>query len=263
MKRYFILFLGSISDNHQKAEIRIAQEFPNLIHGFEFLPYYGENYDERVQERLDHLYEIGVEPILMKGYNIHTEEYIRPIIRYYKNKHPNEKFFLSHCAIFPGFILTDGALLTKYTYENIEQIIKNAIELRNKTVLSYSKRIAMLNAGGDTNPNTAPEYWLEIYNKLPKETTDYSLEMSQLDVAIDNNIRYQKLGKETVLPTIIIPSCINEANSIWKSLTVMAKQSLAGVVMGLPIKIGLTSRTDSEDSIYMTLKTLLTLKNTL
>lgn len=260
MKKFYILVLGEASASHLNGIFKIAQEHKGSFCGFEFLPFVNdESYVETVSKRIDELYNNNIEPIILKGFNIHTEDYIRPLIKYYKNKHPEEKFFLSHCAVFNHFILTDGALLTKYTEENIRLVIMNAVELRDKLLLDANHNIAMLNAGGDTNPNTAPDYWMKIYNNLPKENDNYILEMSQLDVAIDRNIRFAKLGKDSDLPAIIIPSCINEGNSIWKTLTVVAKQSLAGIVMGLPMYIGLTSRTDSENSIYQTLNCLIKL----
>lgn len=257
MKKFYILVLGEASASHLNGIFKIAQEHKGEFCGFEFLPFINdESYIKTVSKRIDELYNNGIEPIIIKGFNIHTEDYIRPLIKYYKNKHPEEKFFLSHCAVFNNFILTDGALLTKYTEENIRLVIMNAVELRDKLWSDTDKSIAMLNAGGDTNPNTAPDYWMEIYNNLPKVTPNYKLEMSQLDVAISRDIRIAKLGESSSLPSILIPSCINEGNSIWKTLTVVAKQSLAGIVMGLPMYIGLTSRTDSEDSIYQTLNCL-------
>lgn len=264
MKKFYVVVLGEASINHLQGISKVAQENKDWFRGFEIFPYNGqEDYIEIISHKIDSLYDEGIEPIIIKGFNIHTEDYIRPLIKYYKNKHPNEKFFLSHCAVFDNFILTDGALLTKYTYENIEGVIKNATNLRDRLkTLSYSKTIAMLNAGGDTNFNTADENWIYIYKRLDKETDNYKLEMSQLDVAISSTIREQKLGKSSMLPTIIIPSSINEGNSIWKSLTVIGKQSLAGIVTGIPMYIGLTSRTDSETSIYKTLDCLTKLLNT-
>ena len=264
MKKFFVLFLGESSRNHMAAITHIIEhkEFIDSFQGFEFIPFNDNDFVDIVSKKIDSLKEQDIEPIIMKGFNIHTEDYIRPLIKYYKNKHPKEKFFLSHCACFNNFILTDGALLTKYTKENIESVIKNAIELRNKLkdiIVDYrlSKTIVMLNAGGDTNFNTAPDYWKEIYDKLPKETDDYRLEMTQLDVALSESIRLQKKYEDTTLPTIVIPSSINEANSIWKTLTVVAQKYLAGIVVGLPMYIGLTSRTDSDESICRTLDVLL------
>lgn len=258
MKKFYILFVGESSNNHLSAVSTIMQIYKQFFAGCEFIPF--EKDGKSFTNTMNNLLAKDVEPIIMKGFNIHTEDYIRTIINYYKSEHPKEKFFLSHCAVFDNFILTDGALLTKYTQENIGKVIANAVYLRDLTSLKFSKNIAMLNAGGDTNPNTAPDYWLEIYNSLPKETDKYKLEMTQLDVALDEQIRKAKLhNEENTLPTIIIPSCINEANSIWKTLTVVAKQFLAGIVVGLPLYIGLTSRTDSEESIFKTLNLLITL----
>ena len=265
MKKFVVLFIGEPDIARIDGVGKLMQDYKNEFRGW--CSIYDEDQEKLVSlltNQLDYLYENDIEPIIMKGASIHTEDYIRPIIKYYKAKHPDKKFFLSHCACFNNFILTDGALLTKYTKENIESVIKNAVELRNKLkniIIDYrlSKAIAMLNAGGDTNFNTAPDYWKEIYDELPKETDDYELEIIQLDVALSESIRLQKGYKATILPTIIIPSCINEANSIWKVLTVIGKQSLAGIVMGLPMYIGLTSRTDTEESIYKTLKYLVSM----
>lgn len=257
MKKFYILFIGDLNQARTNAVLSITNKY-NGIQGFGCIKHEDPSKLEQIlTDELNRLYDQGIEPIIMKGSGIHTEDYIRPIIRYYKAKHPNEKFFLSHCACFDDYILTDGALLTKYTQENIESVIKNALDLRNKLDYPYiNNYIAMLNAGGDTNPNTAPEGWLDIYNNLKDE---YDLEMTQFDVATNESIRREKLNNVSSLPNIIIPSSINEANSIWKVLTTVGKQSLAGIVVGIPMYIGLTSRTDTEESITKTLDYLLRL----
>ncbi len=259
-KKFFILFLGKPGINHLAAVKAIITEEKDLV-GYSYIDYDTDfnSFLLTFSKEVDELNNRNIEPIIMKGENIHTEDYIRPLIKYYKQKHPEDKFFISHCACFADFILTDGALLTKYTKENIEAVIKNAVTLRDQ--LNYnSKTISMLNAGGDTNPNTAPAGWLDIYNDLPKETENYFLEMIQLDVALSSTIRVNKLKSDEVnLPAIIIPSSINEANSIWKTLTTVANKTLAGIVVGIPMYIGLTSRTDQYDSIYQTLYTLIKL----
>ena len=97
---------------------------------------------------------------------------------------------------------------------------------------------------------------MDIYNDLKNK---YKLEMTQFDVATNASIRREKLNKYDSLDisSIIIPSSINEGNSIWKVLTTISKQSLAGIVVGIPMYIGLTSRTDTEESITKTLDYLL------
>ena len=260
MKKYAIVFLGDWNKVRINAVFKIVDQYPGF-QGLESISCNGPDFETIVANRLKEYYDQDIEPIIMKGCNIHTEDYIRPIIKYYKNNHPKEKFFLTHCACFDDFILTDGALLTKYTKENIESVIKNAIELKNKLDKVYinyrlSDNIALLNAGGDTNPNTAPEGWMDIYNDLKNK---YKLEMTQFDVATNASIRREKLNKYDSLDisSIIIPSSINEGNSIWKVLTTISKQSLAGIVVGIPMYIGLTSRTDTEESITKTLDYLL------
>ena len=256
MKKYAIVFLGDWNKERVNAVFKIADKYPGF-QGLHSIGRYSPDFEIIVAEELDRYYKQGIEPIIMKGCDIHTEDYIRPLIKYYKAKHPKEKFFLSHCACFNDFILTDGALLTKYTQENIENVIKNALDLRSKLDYPYTNNyIAMLNAGGDTNSNTAPEGWLDIYNNLKDK---YDLEMTQFDVATNETIRREKLNDLSSLPNIIIPSSINEGNSIWKVLTTMIKQSLAGIVVGIPMYIGLTSRTDTEESIEKTLDYLLRL----
>lgn len=256
MKKYSIVFLGDWNKERVDAVFKIVDKYPGF-QGLQCICCSSPDFEHIVAGTLNEYYEQGVEPIIMKGCNIHTEDYIRPLIKYYKTKHPNEKFFLSHCACFNDFILTDGALLTKYTQDNIEDVIKNALDLRNKLNHHYTNDcIAMLNAGGDTNTNTAPEGWLDIYNNLKDK---YDLEMTQFDVATNESIRREKLNSSSNLPSIIIPSSINEGNSIWKVLTTVAEQSLAGIVVGIPMYIGLTSRTDNEESIERTLDCLLRL----
>lgn len=277
LKKCFLLFLGDKSTNHINAiKKSMDSYFGYNIDGFRFINFENNNtFYEDVEKELDNLKSKDIEPIIMKGFNIHTEDYIRAIIKYYKRDHKDQKFLLTHCAVFDKFILSDAALLTTYNKENIYSLIMNALTLAEnlnkagKFDVNTLNKVALLNAGGSTNLGTASQEWQDIYktlvtyNKLNKDyNRTFDLEMEQFDVCVDAGIRSDKTGKSLYsidLPTIIIPSSINEGNSIWKSLTVFGNKSLAGIVVGIPMFIGLTSRTDSSDTIEKTITYLLEL----
>ena len=269
----FLLFLGDHSPNHMAA---IKDVLHAGVVGFKFIPL-NNNFQlflNQVITELDNLRQNNIEPIIMKGFNIHTEDYIRAIIKYYKRDHV-ESFLLTHCAVFDSFILSDAALLTNYTSTTLTSVIDNAVNLKEKLsgalfpkITDKTNKVALLNAGGSTNLNTASENWKNIcktletyYSKLIKNYSSIVLEIDQLDSCLDSTIRTQKNNNIAVpflsLPAIIIPSSINEGNSIWKALTVVGKQSLAGIVTGIPMYIGLTSRTDSTETIKKTLTCLI------
>lgn len=266
----FLLFLGDYSPNHMAA---IKDVLHMEVVGFKFIPL-NNNFQlflNQVINELDNLKQNNIEPIIMKGFNIHTEDYIRTIIKYYKRDHV-ESFLLTHCAVFDSFILSDAALLTNYTSTTLTSAIDNAVNLKEKLsgalfpkITEKTNTVALLNAGGSTNLNTASENWKNIcktletyYSKLIKNYSSIILEIDQLDSCLDSTIRTQKNNNIAVsLPAIIIPSSINEGNSIWKALTVVGKQSLAGIVTGIPMYIGLTSRTDSAETIKKTLTCLI------
>lgn len=274
-----MLFLGDKSQNHINAiKKSIETNFGHTIDGFRFIPFENNNtFYKDVEDEIDKLKSKDIEPIIMKGFNIHTEDYIRAIIKYYKRDHKDQKFLLTHCAVFEDFILSDAALLTNYTVENIHTLITNAISLADNLfkVSKFSPsrkdihKVALLNAGGSSNLSTATQEWqniyktLNTYNKLSKNyNINFELEMEQFDVCINADIRARKKNTfiyNTELPAIIVPSSINEGNSIWKSLTIIAKQDLAGIVVGIPMYIGLTSRTDSTETIVKTIDYLINL----
>lgn len=277
-KKCFILFLGDQSNNHTSALNKVISGYwSSFVDGFKFIHHEGNsNFYEDVESELDKLKERNIEPILMKGFNIHTEDYIRAIIKYYKRDHKDKKFLLTHCAVFDDFILSDAALLTNYTNENILTLINNALLLADNLIHTNKwnptgrdrTKIALLNAGGSSNISTATQEWQDIYNTLNTYTklnknnyeSNFKVEMDQLDSCLDSKIRASKSGKglyESELPFLIIPSSINEGNSIWKSLTVIGGKSLAGIVTGIPMSIGLTSRTDGMETIEKTLDLLL------
>lgn len=275
-KKCFLLFLGDKSANHINAIKKVMDgHFGYNIEGFRFISFSYNNFIDEVAEEIDKLKFHDIEPIIMKGFNIHTEDYIRAIIKYYKRDHKDQKFLLTHCAVFDKFILSDAALLTDYTKENIYTLIMNALSLAedlNKCGKLENKnlnKVALLNAGGGSNLNTASQEWQDIYrtlntyNKLSKDyNRTFEVEMEQFDVCVSETIRADKTKSSLYsveLPTIIVPSSINEGNSIWKSLTVFGNQSLAGIVTGIPMYIGLTSRTDSSDTIEKTINYLLSL----
>ena len=245
----FLLFLGDHSPNHMAA---IKDVLHTGVVGFKFIPL-NNNFQlflNQVINELDNLKQNNIEPIIMKGFNIHTEDYIRAIIKYYKRDH------------------VESFLLTNYTSTTLTSAIDNAVNLKEKLssalfpkITEKTNTVALLNAGGSTNLNTASENWKNIcktletyYSKLIKNYSSIVLEIDQLDSCLDSTIRTQKNNNIAVsLPAIIIPSSIYEGNSIWKALTVVGKQSLAGIVTGIPMYIGLTSRTDSTETNKKTL----------
>lgn len=270
---FFILFLGDKSENHIKA-INVVITNNTTIMGYKFIKFQNnDNFYEEVETELDNLKKSNIKPILMKGFNIHTEDYIRTIIKYYK-KYSKEKFLLTHCAVFDEFILSDAALLTKYTKENIYQLIINGLNLAKKLKYKINNKnlrnVALLNAGGETNFNTASEEWQNIYKVLKtcsrfnaKDSKNtFNIEMEQFDACVDVNVKNAKHNTtDSKLPILIVPSNINEGNSIWKALTICAKKNLAGIVVGIPMSIGLTSRTDNYVSIAKTIQYLINLAN--
>lgn len=198
--------------------------------------------------------------ILIKG-NIHTDLFLKEVISLNKILSGGK---LTHCAVFYNpstnqqFIMTDGACNIEINDDNREIAIKNAIELYAKTHTvnittdQTGVNVSLLSAGGDHNKKTNESlynWWSNNQYKYP----DNTLRLEQLDVALNEKIRQEKLIDGKVADIIVVNN-IGEGNAIWKSLTALNQWECYGILMGSPLPIVLNSRGDNEESIKGSIK---------
>ena len=167
------------------------------------------------------------ELILMKC-DIHSDDFLRRIIAINKKLKTQEKFYLTHCAVFmdktnqrPPFILTDAACVPYPDENQLTHIVENAISLFSKFIdKTRAPFVSLISAGGDTNTKIAPLLY-DWYSAHKKEFPENTLRVEQLDVALDKNIRIEKHLTGNIADIIVVDN-INTGNAIFKSLSVVA-----------------------------------------
>lgn len=209
-----ILCFGEITDKYKNAIENAMRECPD-ISGWETAP------------ETDELPSIDEELILMKC-DIHSDDFLRHIIAINKKLKTQEKFYLTHCAVFvdttkkrPPFILTDAACIPFPDENQLTHIVKNAVALFGK-VLNKERApfISLISAGGDTNTKLSPTLYA-WYEKHKKEFPAGTLRIEQLDVALDAGVRTEKHLTGEIADIIVVDN-INTGNAIFKSLSVIA-----------------------------------------
>ena len=209
-----ILCFGDVTGKYKNAIENAMRECPN-ISGWE------------MANESDDLPKTDDELILMKC-DIHSDDFLRHIIAINKKLKTQEKFYLTHCAVFNDksgkrapFILTDAACVPYPDENQLTHIVENAIASFNlfmdKTRAPF---ISLISAGGDTNKKISPLFhdWYMVHkNEFPSET----LRIEQLDVALDKNIRNEKHLTGEIADIIVVDN-INTGNAIFKSLSVVA-----------------------------------------
>ena len=243
----------------QKEEI---EKYAKNCKDFDKFTVYYEIDEEHVIRRSVELVVNGQADILMKG-NVTTAALLRGVLN--KEYGLKEKRFLSHFALFeiPNYHkllgITDVALNILPPLKHKVQIVKNAINFVRSIGIEKPK-IAALSAIEMVNedmPSTIDAALLSIMQRRGQ------IKNCLIDgpLAFDNAI--SKLSKEQKnIPgdvagdadILLVPN-IESGNILYKAFVFFADAKVAGVVVGAPFPIVLTSRADSEEtklnSIYM------------
>jgi len=204
----------------------------------------------------------GEADILMKG-NVTTANLLRGVLN--KEYGLREKRFLSHFALFevPGYhkllAITDVALNILPSLKHKVYIVKNAVEFYRK-IGTETPKVAALSAIEMVNedmPSTIDAALLSIMQRRGQ------IKHCLIDgpLAFDNAIskiskEQKKIGGDVAgdADILLVPN-IESGNILYKAFVFFADAKVAGVVVGAPFPIVLTSRADSEEtklnSIYM------------
>jgi phosphotransacetylase len=234
-----ILCFGDVSEKYKNAIENAMRECPNIV-GWE------------LATDSDELPVSDYEYVLMKC-DIHSDDFLRRVIAINKKLKTQEKFYLTHCALFrdisgkrPPFILTDSACVPLPDENQLTHIVEHAVSLFVQ-VFDYARPpfISLISAGGDTNTKLSPvlHSW---YATHAKDFPAGTLRIEQLDVALDKNVRAEKhLTGE--LADIIVGDNINTSNAIFKSLSVLSNNwEPSCFLMGAKNTVILNSRSATE-----------------
>ncbi len=243
----------------QRDEI---QKFSEECRDFEKFQVYYEPDEEKVIRKSVELVVNGQADILMKG-NVTTAALLRGVLN--KEYGLREKRFLSHFALFevPNYHkllgITDVALNILPPLKHKVQIVKNAIRFVRSIGIEKPK-IAALSAIEMVNedmPSTIDAALLSIMQRRGQIKNCLIDGPLAFDNAISKASKKQKNipGDVAGDADILLVPNIESGNILYKAFVFFAEAKVAGVVIGAPFPIVLTSRADSEEtklnSIYL------------
>jgi len=229
---------------------------PNLINIINILD------QKEAAEEAVRLVVVGSANAIMKG-NLPTATFMRAILD--KQKGLNNNKVISEITIYEKIVdapgggfrfLTDCAINVAPTLDEKRQIIENAVELAHLL--------------GNPLPKVAVISAVEVINPAMPDTLEAAALSKMADrgqitgclvdgpLAFDNAIsmeaaRYKKLGGEVAgQADIIMAPNLLSANPLRKCLVYYTGQRIATAVMGAKAPIVLTSRSDSADTMLLT-----------
>ena len=229
---------------------------PNLINIINILD------QKEAAEEAVRLVVVGSANAIMKG-NLPTATFMRAILD--KQKGLNNNKVISEITIYEKIVeapgggfrfLTDCAINVAPTLDEKRQIIENAVELAHLL--------------GNPLPKVAVISAVEVINPAMPDTLEAAALSKMADrgqitgclvdgpLAFDNAIsleaaRYKKLGGEVAgQADIIMAPNLLSANPLRKCLVYYTGQRIATAVMGAKAPIVLTSRSDTADTMLLT-----------
>lgn len=208
------------------------------------------------------LVTIGSANAVMKG-NLPTATFMRAILD--KQKGLNNNKVISEITLFEkveggeeGFrYLTDCAINVAPTLDEKKQIIENAVELAHKL--------------GNPLPKVAVLSAVEVVNSAMPDTLEAAALSKMADrgqitgclvdgpLAFDNAVspeaaKYKNLGSEVAgNADILLAQNLLCANPLRKCFVYYSKQRIATALMGAKAPVIITSRSDSADTMLLTL----------
>lgn len=204
---------------------------------------------------------IGVEMVkkkeidfLMKGH-IQTRIFLKAVVDREKGIAVSD--LLSHVALneIPAYhkllLTTDGGMVTAPSKEDKKILIKHGIEVMNKIGVEKPK-VGLLAAAEKVNPKIASSVEAEeIMQELQAEAPDscWIDGPISLDLSLSKAVAKIKHYESPVAgdADIVVGPDITTMNVLGKSLTILARAKMAGLIMGASVPIVMVSRGSTEE----------------
>ncbi len=206
---------------------------------------------------------VGSANAIMKG-NLPTAIFMRAILD--KQKGLNDNKVISEITIYEKIVeapgggfrfLTDCAINVQPTLDEKKQIIENAVGLAHKLGNSLPK-VAVISAVEVVNPAMPDTVEAAALSKMAERGQIEGC-LVEGPLAFDNAIsqeaaRYKKINSEVAgQADIIMAPNLLSANPLRKCLVYYTQQRIATAVMGAKAPIVLTSRSDSAETMLLTI----------
>lgn len=215
---------------------------------------------KRAAEEAVKLVVEGQASAIMKG-NLPTAVFLKAILD--KHKGLNAGRIISEITLYEKIegeglqLLTDCAINISPNLDEKKQIIENAVALALE--LGYSRpKVAVLSAVEVVNPAIPDTLDAAVLSKMA-ERGQISNCLIDGPFALDNAIsleaaRYKNLGGEVAgRADIILAPNLQVANPLRKALVFFTEKKIATAVMGAKAPIIMTSRSDSMETMLLTI----------
>lgn len=212
--------------------------------------------------------------IFLKG-DIHTKDFLHIIIKFEKSLQPlNLDLCLSHIVELvnrnsegpKSFYLSDAALNTKQIHDRniLEAVISNAQNFiinkkQGAAKIDPELHTSIILAADNSN---IPGYGASdsIIRYLSEIPVQANIEIKQFDECFSADAWCIKHKEADAMmftyPNLLITPDITVGNVIWKSLTILNNWYAKGYVIGGRLNTILLSRSDSEESYYESIKSI-------
>lgn len=191
--------------------------------------------------------------ILLKGI-VSTHDLLKEVLN--KKHHLKKRKTLSHVSIakVPNFdrqfLITDAAMNISPNTEQLEDIIKNSVEVAHNIGIEKPK-VALLSAAENFNEKM-PSSVLgkELTDIFENDNASIVFGPLSLDLAMSKSAVEHKRFEGPIMgdaDVLVVPS-IDVGNILYKSLIVFANSTMGGIIVGTTVPIVLTSRSDSVES---------------
>ncbi|MFP4377605.1 MAG: phosphate acyltransferase, partial [Spirochaetales bacterium] len=204
----------------------------------------------------------GTADVLMKGL-VQTSTFVRSILAPGLGLVP-EGGLISHVALFdlPAYpkllLLSDAAIVVAPSIEQRIQIIKNVLPVAHSVGIDQPKVACIAPAEKISEKVASTGEAAEIIRRV-REGAITGVEIDGpfgLDVAVDPDAAKTKGigGPVAGDADVILAPCLDTGNALYKSLSYFGKGRVAGIVSGAKVPVVLTSRADSEEAKYASLR---------
>lgn len=188
---------------------------------------------------------------LMKGH-LQTRTFLKAVVN--RETGIAKSSLLSHVAIndIPTYhkllLTTDGGMVLAPSLAEKKILIKHGVEVMQKLGIKKPK-VGLLAAAEVVNPKVPASVEAQALAEEFKENADFYIDGPiSLDLSISPEIVAIKHYQSTVAgdADILVGPDITTMNVLGKSITVLAKGSMAGIIMGAQVPIVMVSRGSSE-----------------
>ena len=252
---------GVLTGNREKITALMTElNFDSNV--YEIIP--ARNEDESVDKAIE-LVQSGQAQVLMKGLCA-TGRFLKGVLD--KSSGLRTGKVLSHMAVFESpeyhklLFMSDAAMNIAPDLSEKVAITENAVEASLK--LGYEKpKVAVISAIEKVNARGMPSSADAAIIAKMGDRGQIKNAIIDGPLAIDNALSLESCQVKGLVSPVagdtdicIVPN-IETGNVFYKLLTVLGRSRVAGIVLGARVPIVLTSRSDSEDSKFLSIVTAL------